>query len=183
MRTRSSIKPLASRSAYAAEAIPQFQEGISLVFSQWWGLQMAVENGGEPIYIDDLENLLVEGMDAFHTDVYDGSIEEVAEHLMIMHEECLGGDYQSIQKLKQVKPVSGTLVRKDPNDSDDDDEEDEDDESIENDKASNMMVDLSGSLPNTNASQTSKNSIHQQMTEAEDGWTVVPSRKSKGRKH
>lgn len=73
----------------------------------------------------------------------------------------------------------------DPNDSDDDDdeEEDEDDESIGNDKASNMMVDLPGSLPNTNASQTSKNSIHQQMTEAEDGWTVVPSRKSKGRKN
>ncbi|PPD69208.1 hypothetical protein GOBAR_DD33909 [Gossypium barbadense] len=97
-----------------AESAPVFQEGISLILTRWSALTAAVENewGGrdslgkanaictdvfsfftearaEPLYIDDLENLLEEGLLSLNTLVEDGSVEEVAEKLMIMHEECL----------------------------------------------------------------------------------------------
>ncbi|KNA06574.1 hypothetical protein SOVF_179760 [Spinacia oleracea] len=159
-------------------AIPHFQEGISLVFSKWWALQMAVQNewGGhdshtksvnfssdifnffykpnrkEPIYIDDLEEELNVGLDSFNTTADDGSVEEVAVQLMDA--------------------------------SDSDSGEDENDNSMGNDEASNMMVDTPESFLSTNSTETQKNNgRHQQMEEAEDGWTVVPSRKSKGRKN
>nr|GMD69503.1 pre-rRNA-processing protein TSR2 homolog [Ipomoea batatas] len=95
------------------EAEAQLQEGINLVLSRWASLQMAVANewGGrgsaqksqelserifsfftqskEQVYIDDLEEILDEFMlSDFNTEVGDGSIEEVAEKMMIMHEEC-----------------------------------------------------------------------------------------------
>lgn len=41
-------------------------------------------------HVEDLENLLYESMLlSFNTDIDDGSIEEVAEQLMMMHEEYL----------------------------------------------------------------------------------------------
>ncbi|KNA03795.1 hypothetical protein SOVF_205590 [Spinacia oleracea] len=186
-------------------AIPHFQEGISLVFSKWWALQMAVQNewGGhdshtkslnfssdifnffykpnrkEPIYIDDLEEELNVGLDSFNTTADDGSVEEVAVQLMVMYEECLEGNYQSIQKLKQMKSQPVLRVEQDASDSDEG--EDENENSMGNDEASNMMVDTPESFLSTNSTETQKNnSRHQQMEEAEDGWTVVPSRKSKG---
>ncbi|KAI9195641.1 hypothetical protein LWI28_016852 [Acer negundo] len=92
-------------------------EGIKLLLSQWNGLQMAVQNqwGGcdslqksyqlaadivswfsqskGPLYVEDLETLLHERMLlSFNTEIEDGSIEEVAEQLMIMYEECLHGN-------------------------------------------------------------------------------------------
>ncbi|KAG9451985.1 hypothetical protein H6P81_004889 [Aristolochia fimbriata] len=45
-----------------------------------------------PHCIDDLENILDETMVlSFNTEVEDGSIEKVAEQLMIVHEECFQG--------------------------------------------------------------------------------------------
>ncbi|KAL5782627.1 hypothetical protein ACOSP7_007656 [Xanthoceras sorbifolium] len=92
-------------------------EGIRLVLSRWNGLQMAVQNqwGGRdslhkshqlaadilswfsqlkgPLYVEDLETLLHERMLlSFNTEIEDGSIEEVAEQLMIMYEEYLQGN-------------------------------------------------------------------------------------------
>ncbi|XP_057485893.1 LOW QUALITY PROTEIN: uncharacterized protein LOC130772190 [Actinidia eriantha] len=83
-----------------------------MVLSRWTGLQMAIKNewGGrdslkksdqlvsdllscftqseEPLYVEDLENLLHERLLlSFNTDIEDGSIEEVAEQLMILNEE------------------------------------------------------------------------------------------------
>lgn len=110
----------------SAEAAVLFKEGISLMLSRWTALQMAVQNewGGrdshikaqqlaisifswfsstkEPHYIDDLEELLDEAMISLNTVTEDGSIEEVAEKLMIMHEECLEGNYSSIEKLRHA---------------------------------------------------------------------------------
>ncbi|KAF2316880.1 hypothetical protein GH714_042221 [Hevea brasiliensis] len=115
----------------SAESLPIFQEGIFLILSRWSALQLAVENewGGrgsgqladqlgsdifswftqskEPLYIDDLENILDEGMLSLNTMIEDGSVEEVAEKLMIMHEECLEGNYNSIEKLRQAGPRTG----------------------------------------------------------------------------
>lgn len=140
-------------------------------------------NRREPVYIDDLEDLLDEGMDSFNATLDDGSIEEVAEQLMIMHEECLEGNFQSIQRLREVPTVPVPHVRQAANDSDEDDDE-EDDESLQND-ASSMMVDAPGSLPDpdpTNIAKTASRS--QNMAEADDdGWVTVSSRKSRGRKN
>ncbi|XVF38244.1 hypothetical protein REPUB_Repub20aG0083400 [Reevesia pubescens] len=93
------------------------REGITLLLSRWHGLQMAVQNqwGGHDSFpksqqlaadifswffqskaleIEDLENLLHESMLlSLNTDIEDGSIEEVAEQLMIMHEEYLHGNH------------------------------------------------------------------------------------------
>ncbi|XP_061993098.1 uncharacterized protein LOC133710962 [Rosa rugosa] len=98
---------------------PDFRKAISSVLSRWNGLEMAVQNqwGGRdsthkaqqlsadilswfsqskaaPRYVEDLENLLHERMIlSFNTDIEDGSIEEVAEQLMIVHEEYLHGNH------------------------------------------------------------------------------------------
>ncbi|KAM6545472.1 hypothetical protein CsatB_026208 [Cannabis sativa] len=89
------------------------RDGIAAVLLRWNGLQMAVNNhwGGPdslqkshklasdifscfsqakaPLYVEDVENLLHESLLlSFNTDIEDGSIEEVAEQLMALHEEC-----------------------------------------------------------------------------------------------
>ncbi|XP_010917742.1 pre-rRNA-processing protein TSR2 isoform X1 [Elaeis guineensis] len=109
------------------ESLVLLREGISLVLSQWTALQMAVRNewGGRDsgrkseelastllswfsqsrtrLYVDDLENILDENMVlSFNTTIEDGSVEEIAEQLMIMHEDCLQGNYDSIEKLKLI---------------------------------------------------------------------------------
>lgn len=56
----------------------------------------------EPLYIDDLETLIDEGMLSFNLEIQDGSVEEVAEELMIMHEECLDGDFSSVERLREA---------------------------------------------------------------------------------
>ncbi|GLT90492.1 hypothetical protein SLE2022_084210 [Rubroshorea leprosula] len=152
-----------------AESVPLFQEGIGLLLSRWSVLQLAVENewGGrdsrrkaelllsdvfsffnnskEPLYIDDLENILEESLLSLNTMAEDGSIEEVAEKLMIVHEECLEGNYQSIEKMRAANRSPVTHVRQ-FNDEDEDEDEDEDDDDdntgMGEDNTINMMVDL-----------------------------------------
>ncbi|XP_025888055.1 uncharacterized protein [Solanum lycopersicum] len=109
-----------------AEAAAQLQEGIGLVLTRWTALQMAIENewGGrdtreksnqlnvdifsaftqskEKVYMDDIEEILDEFMISLNTEVNDGSLEEVAEKLMYMHEECLEGDFNSIKVLRET---------------------------------------------------------------------------------
>nr|XP_027120848.1 pre-rRNA-processing protein TSR2 homolog [Coffea arabica] len=94
-----------------------FHEGISMLLSRWTALQMAVQNqwGGRDsfmksqqlayeinswfsqpkvsLHIEDLESLLHERLLlSFNTEIEDGSIEEIAEQLMTMHEESLHGN-------------------------------------------------------------------------------------------
>lgn len=96
--------------------ISKFCQGISRVLSKWSGLQMAIQNGWGgsdsqqksqqlvfdifswfcqskgSLSVEELENLLHESMlFSFNTDIEDGSIEEVAEQLMTMHEGCMHG--------------------------------------------------------------------------------------------
>lgn len=110
-----SIDGLASTN-YKAGSLSSLQMAISSVFSRWDGLQMAIENrwGGRdshqkslnlasdvfswfsqskpPLYVEDLENLLHETLLlSFNTEIEDGSIEQVAEHLMMIYEENLVG--------------------------------------------------------------------------------------------
>ncbi|XP_039137121.1 pre-rRNA-processing protein TSR2-like [Dioscorea cayenensis subsp. rotundata] len=110
------------------EAAARFGEGISIVLARWTALQMAVQNGwggresrqkadklasavlswfsndkGFVILILLLmiwKNLLDENMVlSFNTEIEDGSVEEVAEQLMIMHEDCLQGNFELIDQL------------------------------------------------------------------------------------
>ncbi|XP_004134444.1 pre-rRNA-processing protein TSR2 isoform X2 [Cucumis sativus] len=101
---------------YKAGSVSNLQMAISSVFSRWDGLQMAIENqwGGRdshqkslnlvsdvfswfshskpPLYVEDLENLLHETLLlSFNTEIEDGSIEQVAEQLMMIYEENLVG--------------------------------------------------------------------------------------------
>ncbi|KAE8679301.1 putative Seed maturation protein [Hibiscus syriacus] len=181
-----------------AESTPIFQEGISLILSRWSALTAAVENewGGrdsrikanmicsdvlsfftesnaEPLYIDDLENVLEEGLLSLNTLVEDGSIEEVAEKLMIMHEECLEGNYQSIEKLRTTNPLPVAHVKPFTEDDEDDDEDD----CMDADNATTMMTDVPNSDLTSMPVDEPKPS---QAAEAEDGWVVVSSRRNKG---
>ena len=87
------------------------RRGIGEILSRWGGLQMAVKNkwGGKDslekshelahdlfhllsqynvITVDEIESFLHESLLlSFNTEMEDGSIEEVAEQLMILHEE------------------------------------------------------------------------------------------------
>ncbi|KAF3339648.1 pre-rRNA-processing protein TSR2 [Carex littledalei] len=180
----------------SGQAAAIFAEGISLVLSRWTALQMAVENqwGGresrgkadqlvasiqeffgqkEDLYIDELEELLeVYMLDSLSTEVQDGSVPEVAEQLMIMHEECLEGKYESIQKLKQLAPRTNAVSQSKQvvNDNDDDssDEEDSESDSMEMEATKEMDVDpvKTGTKPGPDP----------------DGWTVVANKRNRGRR-
>ncbi|BAU00780.1 hypothetical protein LR48_Vigan442s001400 [Vigna angularis] len=90
------------------------QKSIILLLSRWYALQMAIENqwaGSDSLQksqqlaadlfslfskskalvpIEELENLLYECMLlTFNTEIEDGSIEQVAEQLFVIHEEYL----------------------------------------------------------------------------------------------
>ncbi|KAL6586794.1 hypothetical protein OROMI_001782 [Orobanche minor] len=199
----------------AAEALPVLNEGIYLVFSRWSALQLAVENewGGrrsrqlsdqlasdvfawftqskaELLYIDDLENILDEGMLTLNADVDDGSVEEVADKLMIMHEQCLEGNYRSVENLRTAGPGAGIHQHKRETGSDDDDDLSEEDDSDEERGSipggrSNMAVDPPVPQPRLsleNRGVEAEPKSNEAQTE-DDGWTVVSSNRSRGRRN
>ncbi|KAL6987144.1 hypothetical protein U1Q18_012900 [Sarracenia purpurea var. burkii] len=188
----------------SAESAAQLQEGISLLLSRWTALQMAVESewGGpdsrlkskqlvadifswltqskDPLYIDDLEDFLDEFMLALNTEIADGSIEEIAEKLMIMHEECLEGNFQSVQILKETHPPRRVVPHVRQALSDD---TGSDVESIGNDDSSEMAIDALESRSNINHEEPMVDEPRaNEAVEAEDEWTKVSSRRNKGRK-
>ncbi|XP_047313098.1 pre-rRNA-processing protein TSR2 homolog [Impatiens glandulifera] len=97
----------------AGEAPPPLKDGITTLLSRWNGLQMAIQNewGGRDsvqkshqlasdilswflqsketvLCLEDLESMLHESLLlTFNTEIEDGSIEQVAEQLMLLHEE------------------------------------------------------------------------------------------------
>jgi len=119
------------------------QEKISKLLSLWTALQMAVQNewGGcdslekseqlasdvfswlfqskELLQVEDLENLLHERLLlSFNTEIEDGSIEEVAEQLMIIREDHLHGNlvpvhenHQKVGKRGQQTPKLAAATR------------------------------------------------------------------------
>uniref|UniRef100_A0A453H139 Pre-rRNA-processing protein TSR2 n=1 Tax=Aegilops tauschii subsp. strangulata TaxID=200361 RepID=A0A453H139_AEGTS len=116
------------------QAAAALQEGIGLVFARWTALQMAVENewGGRdsrakadrlaadvlsffttskgPYYFDDLEEMMFDNIsEFFNADFEDGSVGEVAEQVLIMHEECLQNNYSSIEKLRNTRAQANAV--------------------------------------------------------------------------
>ncbi|KAM1644196.1 hypothetical protein ACFXTH_005607 [Malus domestica] len=199
----------------SAESRPILQEGIGLVLFRWSALQLAVENEWgscrkaeqlvadifswfnhstgfnrefEPFYVEDLEDTLTKATLSLNTMTEDGSIEEVAEKLMIMYEECLDCNFKSIESLKEAnqRKVAVPHVREVANDDDDDSDEDNDDgdHSMGNDDSSNMMVDIPEAHSNLNPVNVSGNEpTPKPAAEAEDGWEVVGARKHRGKRN
>ncbi|CAI0428393.1 unnamed protein product [Linum tenue] len=189
-----------------AESLPVFNEGVYLILSRWSGIQLAIEEEWagrrsrqladqlasdivswftqpkEPLYIDDLEDFLDEGMIALNCEIEDGSVEEVAEKLMILHEECLEADYSSVEKLRRAGPAAGTHqhIRQAVNDDDDDSSEDESDNEgdVMPGIKSNMAVDSPAPQPRASL----ENRPNEGQME-DDGWTVVSSNRNKGRRN
>ncbi|KAL9356245.1 hypothetical protein Peur_049498 [Populus x canadensis] len=198
---------IGSSKQLTADSISQFREGICLILSKWSALQLAVENewGGrgsgllaeqlasdilswftqskEPLFIDDLEGILDEAMLSLNTMIEDGSIEEVAEKLMIMHEECLEGNYSSIQKLREAAPRTRAHQHvKQAVDSDDDSEDSGNDDKMGDDE-SNMMVDAPEFQSKMYPVNKPVNVPRAKEAQSEDGWTVVSSRRNKDKRN
>ncbi|KAJ7298131.1 hypothetical protein O6H91_Y580600 [Diphasiastrum complanatum] len=112
------------RPSFSEEGLVAFTEGVKRCLGRWTALQLAVENewGGPrsmakahqlhsdvvswmaqsrvPRYIDELESLLDDNMiSLFSAEIEDGSLEEVAEQIMLLHEECLEGNYGRLELL------------------------------------------------------------------------------------
>ncbi|TVU51658.1 hypothetical protein EJB05_03098 [Eragrostis curvula] len=168
----------------SAEAAAALREGVGLVFARWTALQMAVENqwGGRdsrakadqlgasivswfchskgPHYFEDLVDMMYDTIsESLNSDFEDGSVEEVAEQLLIMHEECQQSNYSSIEKLRNshVQGNAFSQSRQIPiGDNDDSDSSDDDDDAL--------MMDDEAIAPEGLA----------------DGWTVFPPRRGRG---
>lgn len=195
-----------------AEAVIQFQEGIDLLFSRWTALQMAVQNewGGphshlrarqiiveifslftqskERVYIDDVEDMLEEAMLSLSVEIDDGSIEEIAEKLMLMHEECLEGNFVSIQRLRETNRPRGIMANVgqivDNNDDEDEDANDDDIGNMVDDGSSEMAVDANSSHSSVNGKESATDECKPSpLSETDDGWTNVGPRRNKGRRN
>ncbi|KAK2977340.1 hypothetical protein RJ640_013319 [Escallonia rubra] len=134
----------------------------------------------KPRYVDELEDMLDEVMLSLNTEIGDGSIEEIAEKLMVMHEECLEGNYMSIESLKEVNPAVQHIRQA----GNDDDESSDEDVSLEDDDSAEMAVDAPESESKSNQMDIIVEEPSPARTaEAEDGWTVVAaSRRNRGRR-
>ncbi|KAK3141764.1 hypothetical protein QOZ80_4BG0338040 [Eleusine coracana subsp. coracana] len=109
----------------SAEARAVLGEAIRLVFSRWTALQVAVEDqwGGRdsrakadqfgesilswfcrskgPHFFEDLVDMMEDKISEFlNADLDHDSVEDVADQLLIIHEQCLQSNYSFIEKLK-----------------------------------------------------------------------------------
>ncbi|KAI8549361.1 hypothetical protein RHMOL_Rhmol06G0018900 [Rhododendron molle] len=187
----------------SAEGAAQLEEGISLVLSRWTALQDAIDNNFAGPHTRLKSQDLAPKIFSWFTqskailDIYDledtisgflcsslmlipqdGSIEEVALKLMIMHEECLEGNFMSIQRLRETNPPRGSVPHTRQVlvvDSDDDDE------SVVDDNSSEMILDAPVVLSNASHMDMAVDEPRAKQTkEAEDGWTVVYNRRNRG---
>ncbi|KAJ8899046.1 hypothetical protein K2173_008878 [Erythroxylum novogranatense] len=191
-----------------AESEGQLREAIFLVLSRWSALQLAIENewagtssnhlanqlasdifswftySKEPLYIDDLENILDEGMLSLNVMIEDGSIEEVAEKLMILHEECLEGNYGGIEELRQRQTGTGFHQHIRQTEGDEEEEEPDDKENVSaGDDGSNMMVDAPEQQSRTPPVNLPVDGPKAKEAQSDDGWMVVSSRRNKGKRN
>ncbi|KAK9061213.1 hypothetical protein SSX86_018393 [Deinandra increscens subsp. villosa] len=181
-----------------SEAANQLREGIDLLLGRWSALQMAVQNewGGrdtrqkaqqlavdiyqwlnrpsESLYVDELENLLDDFMLSLSTEIDDGSIEEIADNLMIMHEECLEGNFASIGRLRQSVPSSNQHIQV-VNGG----EDDSDSASSSGDESMEIADELDSNISDMTIGEPPRAPVTAPMVDA-DGWTVVSSRRNRG---
>ncbi|CAF1715963.1 unnamed protein product [Brassica oleracea var. botrytis] len=194
-----------------AEEKAVLNEGIGLILSRWTAMRAAVDNGwgGRDSHLkaertvsnvldyfirlkdptmgfDGLADILESGLNELNTVADDGSLEEVTETLLDLYYECLEGNYQRVEKLrvtssqtsaKVVKVSNGNDEDGDDEESDDEDDDDEDTQ-MSNDQSTDMMVDAA-----EDCSNGKPEAMPVDEPKADDGWTVVPSRKNKGKRN
>lgn len=130
-------------------------------------------NSKGPYYYEDLEDMMFDNIyKSLNSNFADGSIGEVAEQFLIMHEECLENNFSSIEKLRNTRPQGNAVSQSRqmvPEDDDDDSSDDGDEPSMGKDEAArsdDMVIDQpKPSKPTPDA----------------DGWTVVPPRRGRGK--
>ncbi|KAI3471809.1 hypothetical protein Pfo_028462 [Paulownia fortunei] len=184
--------------ALTAEATAQLQEGINLVLSRWAALRMAVENEWGAVTLSrnlsssahiffiaspNPKDMLDEFMLSLNTEIGDGSIEEIAENLMVMREECLEGNFDSIKRLKETD-VPSISYNKQPGSNDEDESDDDGGDNMEGENSTEMEVDAPQcqSSLNQKGTMTDDPSL-KEVPEVVDGWTVVGSRRNRGRRN
>ncbi|CAM0875571.1 unnamed protein product [Alopecurus aequalis] len=124
-----------------------------------------------PYYYDDLEDMMFDSIsESFNADFEDGSVGEVAEQFLIMHEECLQGNFSSIEKLRNTRPQGNAVSRsRQVVTEEDDDSSDDDDASMGGDEAA-RSEDMAVDEPKPS-----------KPTPDADGWTVVPPKRGRGK--
>ncbi|PIN19495.1 hypothetical protein CDL12_07826 [Handroanthus impetiginosus] len=192
--------------ALTPEAAAQLQEGINLVLDRWAALRMAVENewGGrdtlqksqqfgvqlfccltqsrEQVYIDDVEDMLDEFMLSLNAEIDDGSIEEFILQAMIFiviykyyyfcvpknvftFPRCVGPWLRLLLSLLLLLLLLLLLFCSLP-------------------LSSLYLVDAPQCQSNLNQNGTVTNEpSHTQAPEVADGWTMVASRRNRGRRN
>uniref|UniRef100_A0A1J3EEF9 Pre-rRNA-processing protein TSR2-like protein n=1 Tax=Noccaea caerulescens TaxID=107243 RepID=A0A1J3EEF9_NOCCA len=179
-----------------AEEEAILNEGIGLILSRWTAMRAAVDNGWggrdsqekamrtvsnvvdyftqskDPTDFDGLADILESGLHELNTVADDGSLEEVTETLLDLYYECLEGNFQRVEKLRLTNPQTTASVVKVSNGNDEEDKESDDE-----DEDTDMMVDASESCSNRKPE-----AMPVDEPKADDGWTVVPSRKNKGKR-
>ncbi|XP_071707100.1 uncharacterized protein [Rutidosis leptorrhynchoides] len=190
-----------------AEAVNRLKEGIDLLLGRWSALQMAIQNewGGrdtrqkaqqlavdiyhwlirpaEALYVDELENLLDDFMLSLNTEIDDGSIEEISDNLMIMHEECLEGNFVSIERLRQSIPTTNHRMQVVNGGDDDDDDSDSDSGSSSGDESMETADELHPSInvSNMTLSEPARPPARAPTPTVDaDGWTTVSYRRNRG---
>ncbi|XP_074303623.1 pre-rRNA-processing protein TSR2-like [Silene latifolia] len=177
----------------------QMEQGILLVFKRWRELRDAVDgsfggphsgqkashfaddiinfftkpNGRESPSIDELLDLLDDGMDDLGL-VEVESVNEVANILMNMYEECLDHNYQRIQELRDTAQFFDNKTA--PNPFPREAASISSDGVAEDNEGSSMIANSSESLPN-------QESASQAMELDEAPWITVASKKPKSRKN
>ncbi|EAZ43285.1 hypothetical protein OsJ_27881 [Oryza sativa Japonica Group] len=156
-------------------------------------------------YYEDLVDMMYDTVSkSFNADFEDGSVEEiriplemqtfaaligeklvndimteprqVAEQLLIMHEECLQSNYSSVEKLRNSRAQGNAVSqsRKMVVDGDDDSSDDEDDD---DDGEPSMMDNEAGSAEKMAVDEPKPS---KPVPDA-DGWTTVPPRRGRGK--
>ncbi|KAL0426547.1 UNVERIFIED_CONTAM: hypothetical protein Slati_2829500 [Sesamum latifolium] len=134
----------------------------------------------EQVYIDDLEDMLDEFMLSLNTEIGDGSIEEIAEKMMVMHEECLEGNFDTIKRLKETNISSVSYIRQPGSNDEEDSEDDAGDDALK--EESEMEVDALVHEPSLNQREPMADEpSEKEAPEVVDGWTVVSNRRNRGR--
>ncbi|KAL5705516.1 hypothetical protein ACHQM5_023813 [Ranunculus cassubicifolius] len=186
-----------------------FSEGISRICSQWTAVQLAVINGcggrfshrklellasdvlsyftqsKDPIFKDDLAEFLhLNVLDYFNMVLEDGSHVEVAAELLKLHKDLLRGSLESIERLRK-KPSACEAVSKSKAmvtetngvDNDDSSSDDDYDDNNSSDDGTSLIVEKCHDIKeNCNAGASD-------MAVDEEGWSLMSSRRNKGKRH
>ncbi|CAN8265393.1 unnamed protein product [Cochlearia groenlandica] len=190
-----------------AEEKSILNEGIGLILSRWTAMRAAVENGWggrdsvekaertvsdvfdyftqskDPTDFDGLADILERGLNDLNTVADDGSLDEVTDKLLDLYYECLDGNYKTVENLRMTSSQTSASVVKvlngdDDDEESDDDEDDDEDTHMSNDQTTDMMVDAT-----ENSSTRKQEAMPVDEPKADDGWTVVPCRKNKGKRN